>query len=257
MIICHSKKFVFIKGRKIASTSIEVALSGFCQSIDILTPMTPIDDVLRYQRTGLTAQNYGADEKKIEKYRNKIISFVSKAPEDWSAIRKPRGEYNGHMAFKDIEQVHGEFSKDWMVIAICRNPYEQALSRIKHMASKAAIQQRSSDVLDVQSVELEAAKKKFCRKAKEKSLCLNIDLYKDKFGKMRPTFILRYEKLNDDFLTLSKLLGNASPLPLTHLKKSKTSEHLDPEKFFREDEIRMINECFNEEFVEFGYDKLE
>ena len=60
MIISKSNKFVFIKGRKVAGTSIEAGLSMLCTSDDILTPITPIDELLRLKTKGLMTQNYGA-----------------------------------------------------------------------------------------------------------------------------------------------------------------------------------------------------
>ena len=38
MIASFSRGFVFIKGRKTAGTSIEIALSRFCSEGDVITP---------------------------------------------------------------------------------------------------------------------------------------------------------------------------------------------------------------------------
>ena len=38
MILSKKNKFLFIKGRKVASTSVEVFLSSFCGTEDIITP---------------------------------------------------------------------------------------------------------------------------------------------------------------------------------------------------------------------------
>lgn len=39
MIVNHQYKFIFVRTRKVASTSIEIALSRYCNSNDILTPL--------------------------------------------------------------------------------------------------------------------------------------------------------------------------------------------------------------------------
>jgi hypothetical protein len=41
MIISHRHRFIFIKTRKTAGTSIEVYLSRFCGEEDVVTPLNP------------------------------------------------------------------------------------------------------------------------------------------------------------------------------------------------------------------------
>lgn len=58
MIISHKRKFIFIKTRKTAGTSIEIALSKFCGNKDILTPISKHDELIR-EKLGYTGpQNY-------------------------------------------------------------------------------------------------------------------------------------------------------------------------------------------------------
>lgn len=47
MILSKEHKFVFIKGRKVAGTSVEVFLSEICGKNDIITPITPIDEKMQ------------------------------------------------------------------------------------------------------------------------------------------------------------------------------------------------------------------
>ena len=47
MIISKRNKFVFVKGRKVASTSAEILLSKYCGVDDIITPITPFDELNR------------------------------------------------------------------------------------------------------------------------------------------------------------------------------------------------------------------
>ena len=43
MILSRKFRFIFIKGRKVGGTSVEMALSTICGPDDIVTPITPID----------------------------------------------------------------------------------------------------------------------------------------------------------------------------------------------------------------------
>lgn len=57
MIISHKHRFIFIKTRKTAGTSIEISLARYCGPDDIITPITLADEPLR-GRFGFSAQNY-------------------------------------------------------------------------------------------------------------------------------------------------------------------------------------------------------
>ena len=58
MIVSHEHRFIFLKTRKTAGTSVEIALSGICGPDDIITPITPADEVLRADLRG--PQNFAS-----------------------------------------------------------------------------------------------------------------------------------------------------------------------------------------------------
>ena len=47
MILSHKYKYIFIKSFKTASTSLEIALSKFCGTKDIITPIIDEDEKIR------------------------------------------------------------------------------------------------------------------------------------------------------------------------------------------------------------------
>jgi hypothetical protein len=253
MIISETNQFVFIKGRKVAGTSVEVGLTSLCDRKDILTPITPIDEVVRFRTARLMAQNYGADPDKLKAYRRTIRQIKRGAKGNWAKIRKPRGRFIGHMPFNQIEGSYGTIPSNWTIIGITRCPYEQALSRIKHMANKQAMQEQSESYVDVDSSYFQQAKTKFIGRAAEKNLRLNIDLYKDSQNSLRPNFYLRYENLNDDYKKLLAQLGKTDAPELPHLKKTITSQKLAAQDLFSRDELDILNRCFEEEFKTFNY----
>ena len=51
MIVSHQHKLIFIKPRKVAGTSFEIALAKFCSEGDIITPISRNDEEIR-QRLG-------------------------------------------------------------------------------------------------------------------------------------------------------------------------------------------------------------
>jgi len=58
MIISHRHRFIFIKTRKTAGTSFEIALSRFLGEDDVITPISPVDEALRAELGYRGAQNY-------------------------------------------------------------------------------------------------------------------------------------------------------------------------------------------------------
>ncbi|MCS1352665.1 sulfotransferase family protein [Mechercharimyces sp. CAU 1602] len=73
MILSHRHKFIFLKTRKTAGTSIEISLSRFCGPKDILTPISLADEKIRFS-VGKQAQNYSL--KGIELYNHIPASEV-------------------------------------------------------------------------------------------------------------------------------------------------------------------------------------
>lgn len=58
MIICHPYKLIFLKSKKVAGTSFEIALSGACGRDCIITPITSEDELLRRKFSDRGAQNF-------------------------------------------------------------------------------------------------------------------------------------------------------------------------------------------------------
>lgn len=60
MIVSHARGFIFLKTRKTAGTSVEIALSKVCGPEDIITMISPEDEQLRAAAGGRGPQNFQA-----------------------------------------------------------------------------------------------------------------------------------------------------------------------------------------------------
>ncbi|NEO33002.1 MAG: sulfotransferase family protein [Symploca sp. SIO3C6] len=127
MIISHKYKFIFIKTRKTAGTSIELFLSKLCGENDVLTP------IIKY---GHTPQNYCGSFNpipEITKYSNILIGsnnypyrlFSSNPIKD--CLRK-RKFYNHIPAYMIKERISSDIWNDYYKFCFERNPWDKFLS---------------------------------------------------------------------------------------------------------------------------------
>lgn len=116
MIVCHAHKFIYIKTRKTASTSIEIALSKFCGPDDVITPFSAADEQVRAQLGYRGPQNF-----KIQTSTGggiELKNHVSSA-------------YARDLFGKDVWKSYYKFTFE-------RNPFDRAVSRYYWMTRKHA-----------------------------------------------------------------------------------------------------------------------
>jgi len=111
MIICHEKRLIFIKTKKTAGTSFEIALSKFCGKNCVITPITPVDEELRRSFGFRTAQNF--------------ILSISNSRGDNTTIKL----YNHIPAAAVRSIVSPAIWRNYRKITIVRNPFDCAISR--------------------------------------------------------------------------------------------------------------------------------
>ena len=108
MIVCHEKKIIFVKTKKIGGTSFEIALSKFCGPKCIITPITSTDEDLRKSLGYRRAQNFTKDASSA----NNQIDFFN------------------HMTSAQIcKNLPFHIWKNYKKITIVRNPYEVLVSK--------------------------------------------------------------------------------------------------------------------------------
>lgn len=118
MIISHRHRFIFLKTRKTAGTSIEIALSRFCGERDIITPITPKDEETRKETAHRGPQNFH-------------VTLTRYAPEDWRRLvaRWRRARYYNHMPAKEIRRLIGpRVWTEYFKFCFERNPWDKAIS---------------------------------------------------------------------------------------------------------------------------------
>ncbi len=120
MIISHKHKFIFVKTKKTAGTSFEIALSKICGPDDILTPIDHRDEVARMAYAGISAQNYFLPWKQYT--WNKMFDYLAKKK------RLPLRFYPHISCQKIRDWVEPEIWESYYKFTIERNPFDKIVS---------------------------------------------------------------------------------------------------------------------------------
>jgi hypothetical protein len=119
VIISHRHRFIFLKTRKTAGTSVEIALSRFCGPEDVITPILEEDEAVRRELGFPGPQNYEiADrfQRPWDRLRawwwQEPFRFFNHAPAAFVQRYVDPGVWSGYFKF-----------------CFERNPYDKAISR--------------------------------------------------------------------------------------------------------------------------------
>lgn len=119
MIVAHSLGLIFVKTRKTAGTSVEIALSQHCRRGDIITPVTPEDEELRRSITDVGPQKYRIPVGRIRRVDLRRARRVRKWPSYFN-------HFPAHRLHRNLgAATWGAYSS----FAFDRNPWDMLVSR--------------------------------------------------------------------------------------------------------------------------------
>jgi hypothetical protein len=248
LILSEKFRFVFIKGKRVGGTSVEMALSTICGCRDIISPIAPVDELDR-MRLGARARNYAAAREREEAYIRQIQTTPRQA---LAQVSVPEERYYNHMPLREVIAVYGPSVSSFDIVCVERSPFAKILSWANWLASSEAY--LSGGRLQTDLNVLRSSVDRIFDTG-EFAEVKNIDLYRGEDGRVAAR-ALRHENLAADLRTFLTSRG-VSKLP--HLPQAKAglkSGRLDPSEFFSKDQVRRINEVFGEEFDTFGYSRL-
>lgn len=122
MIILHDPKIIFLKARKVAGTSLEIALSKYADDRSIITPVGEDDELLRKQLGFRGPQKHMYSIKERLKFPKKeIVPALIK--------RSRRRKFTQHMSAKDVRARVGESVwSSYTKISVIRDPLDYFIS---------------------------------------------------------------------------------------------------------------------------------
>lgn len=227
MIVSHKHKFIFIKTRKTAGTSLEIVLSSVCGDDDILTPITEEDEKLRQRISRIQAQNF-----KIPKHFHSKIEWYGQA------VFNTRRKFYNHISAQEVRHYLGKkIWDDYFVFCVERNPFEKILSSYSYAGGDSKYGSVSQ----------------FIDQGMMRS-CIDFDKY-SYGGVPIVDEVFRYENLASFNEWFNSKLNVKLPLQLSDVKaKSGYRKNMNNHQFTSED-IRKIEIAFAREIKQLGYSR--
>jgi hypothetical protein len=240
MIASYKHNFIFIKTRKTAGTSMEVALSTHVGENDIVTPISVADELVRKEVDGATLpQNYRASKETEAGYRAAIMSGEKQAIAEFRKTNiKGKRLFKNHMSAATAkDQLDPAFWNGAFKFTIERHPYEKAVSH-------AFFQMRGNPNRDFAKV---------LERQLEIGRFRNYDLYTID-GALAVDYVVRYERLQDDIRVLEERLNGLSIWDrLPHTKHGFRADRRPAAEILSDAQKAKIRERCREEFEMFGY----
>ena len=255
MIYSRLHNFLFIKGRKVAGTSVEVALSKICGPDDIITPMMPVDERERLKLGYRYAQNYGADENELANY---IQTISAENITDFSKIKSPQGDFHSHTSLIQVSRKFQHELKGTRILCLTRSPYQCIISYINFRAKMMAYS-KSGERITQSNDEIRKAIPDVIQQIAEGTLKKNINLYKrpKKLQKDIAMHFIKFENLQVNLLSTLDSLNIPNKIELPHLKKGDNRQDDFILEITSPEELEAINNYYDDEFNAFKYQKLD
>jgi hypothetical protein len=194
MIVSHAHKFIFLKTKKTAGTSIELAMSELCGPDDVITPLTEIDEALRAEGRG--AQNWrlhGWWSSPRPLFKRRWLKFTA---EDY-------GFYNHMPAAEARARIDDKVWRNYFKFAFDRNPWDRQVSFYHHRYGREEKPPSFASFMHRDS----------------RARINNYDVYAVD-GDVAVDFVGRFESLEEDLKLVLGRLGLSLPAALPRAKST-------------------------------------
>ncbi len=225
MIVSHRHKFIFIKTKKTAGTSLEIALSQICGEEDIITPIVP------ETRGELEAMGFKGPQ-------NCRLSPLQYTAKDWrKRLKGKRPAFRDHLSAAYIKKVFGEgVWNRYFKFTIERNPYDKAISRYYWSTRDMVPRPTMEEHLDTRSL----------------GAISNWSLYSID-DEIAVDYVMRFESLAESRSHVEERLGLTTPLRMPKAKSGFRKNHQHYSRVISPQARRRIEAVCAKELAAFGY----
>lgn len=226
MIVSHEYKFIFIKTRKTAGTSIEVFLSDLCSKKDIFSPIIPHVEPH-------VARNYRGFWNPLDDLRDEKSRGIRRELLDLISLRK----FYNHMPASSIKRrLPANIWDSYFKFCVERNPWDKTLSHYHNLNGFANGQLTIDQYLA------------------NGDFCVDHQKYIDRAGNLMVDRVIKYESLNEQLKDVMTELG--VPFSGNLMVKAK-SEHRQDRRPYQEvlsgKQRQLIGDLFSVETRMHGY----
>jgi len=226
MILSHEHKFIYIKTKKTASSSIEIALSEICGPDDVITPTRADLEAMR-KRPG---QNYRLDHQLVPK--RALIKRLLGRPE--RHYHPSVGFYEHMPAWRVRAYVGEKIWSSYYKFSFERNPWDRQVSWYRYKTRD----KRKPPSFDQFNSNF------------KKAFVTNYDLYSIN-DEIVLDFVGTFENLHNDFPAVLSTIGLTDKIELA--KSNATARAIGYREFYNSESRDMIADWYIREITAFNY----
>jgi hypothetical protein len=228
VIVSHARRFIFLKTKKTAGSSLEFALAAFCGDADIITPASPDEEAAR---EGRRAQNFLLPRAR-QPLLGQLRAPFSRTPE------RHIGFYNHMPAARARALLGGAEWSRYFKFAFVRNPWDRQVSLYFW---------RYPDAAKRPSFEAFLTDPRWIRTTR------NFDIYTIE-GKPAVDFIGRYDRLAEDLRAAFDRIGIAEEPILPRLKGDTRPAGRDYRSFYTPKTRAIVANLYAREIKLLGFE---
>jgi hypothetical protein len=228
MIVNHRYRFIFLKTKKTAGTSTEIALSRYCDGNDILSKIGHRDEPKR------AALGYQGPANNLEPAGTSLLDRFRR----WR--HGPEERFWNHMSAAELRQRIGpDIWNSYFKFCFERNPWDRAISAY-YWENRSRSEWRMPNFY------------RYLRKLERWDMLSNFNTYAID-GEIAVDAVYRYEDIGTELDRLVQRIGLPGDLRLPDAKRGARRDRRPYQEFYSDRERDLVARACAREISEFGY----